>query len=251
MPPTFWGNGKCQVQSSCPQGAYFRNGNCIPYVPCQKGQIWSNDKVNCVCPEGTEWNGDKCLGCSSGRTWQPFVGCICPTGSFFIGTRCEKVDQTRCESIPNSFWDGYQCNCHEGFKVDGMFCSCDGVIIGSRCDRCAHRPNSEWKYGECRCRPGYTLYQNSGSIPECLANQVGNDDESDCNVATFYDAQQRRCLPCPSGCLSCSSSYVCEACKPEFTYDDESQLCKEHCGDGLKFVLDCDDGNTNNGDGCN
>ena len=69
-------------------------------------------------------------------------------------------------------------------------------------------------------------------------------------MATFYDYQQKRCLPCPVGCLTCDSSYVCEICKPEFTYDAHSQLCKEHCGDGMKFMLECDDGNNVNGDGC-
>ena len=111
--------------------------------------------------------------------------------------------------IPNSLWDGTQCVCHEGFTVVGMQCTCDGVIVGNRCDRCAHRPNSEWKYNQCRCKVGYTLY---GS--ECLGNQMGNNSPSDCNVATFYDSQQRRCLPCPAGCLTCSSSYVCDQCQP-------------------------------------
>lgn len=113
-----------------------------------------------------------------------------------------------------------------------MQCICDGVIIGQRCDRCAHRPNSEWKFGICQCNTGYTLYGT-----ECLGNQVGSDDPESCNVATFYDSQQKRCLPCPAGCLTCSSSYVCVVCRPEFNYDAVSELCVEHCGDGKRFVL--------------
>ena len=135
--------------------------------------------------------------------------------------------------------------CHEGFEVVGLQCVCDGVIVGSRCDRCAQQPNCEWKLGSCRCKPGYTLYGT-----ECLGNQAGSDSPSDCNVATFYDSQQKRCLPCSSGCLSCSSSYVCTQCRPEFNYDVSSQLCIEHCGDGKRFVLECDDGNNVDGDGC-
>lgn len=202
--------------------------------------------INCVCPEGTEWNGDKCLACSGGKSWEPFVGCVCPTGSFFTGTRCDRINEFRCGLIPNGFWDGVQCVCHEGFDVVGLQCVCDGVIVGKRCDRCAHRPNSEWSFGSCRCKPGYTLYNTQ----ECLPNQVGSDSPDSCNVATFYDQQQRRCLPCPSGCLTCSSSYVCEICKPEFSYDASSQLCIEHCGDEMRFILECDDGNNIDGDGC-
>lgn len=79
---------------------------------------------------------------------------------------------------------------------------------------------------------------------------MGSNTPSDCNVGTFYDSQQRRCLPCPDGCLSCSSSYVCDQCRPEFNFDAGSLLCIELCGDGKRFVLECDDGNTNDGDGC-
>ena len=79
---------------------------------------------------------------------------------------------------------------------------------------------------------------------------MGNNSPSDCNVGTFYDHQQRRCLPCPAGCLSCSSSYVCDQCRQEFNYDASSQLCIEVCGDGKRFVLDCDDGDNDDGDGC-
>ena len=53
IPPTVWGNDRCQITNNCPHGTYFRSGNCIPYVPCQNGQKWNNNLVNCVCPEGT------------------------------------------------------------------------------------------------------------------------------------------------------------------------------------------------------
>ena len=34
-----------------------------------KGQVWSDALVNYVYPEGTEWNGDKCLAYSGGKAW--------------------------------------------------------------------------------------------------------------------------------------------------------------------------------------
>ena len=118
--------------------------------------------------------------------------------------------------------------------------------MGNRCDRCAHQPNSEWKFGQCQCRQGYTLYHD-----QCVSNSdMGNDNEADCNVGTFFDSQQKRCLACPTGCLSCHDSYSCRECRPEFNFDAASELCTEHCGDGRKFVLPCDDGNNNDGDGC-
>jgi len=31
---------------------------------------------------------------------------------------------------------------------------------------------------------------------------------------------------------------------------NSTKSCTEICGDGKKYILDCDDGNNNNGDGC-
>ena len=65
-------------------------------------------------------------------------------------------------------------------------------------------PNSEWNYGQCICLDGYTMHYG-----KCLPNSPGNDDPSSCSVRTFFDSQQRKCLACPDGCLSCDDSYTC------------------------------------------
>ena len=118
-------------------------------------------------------------------------------------------------------------------------------MIANQCQKCAHRPNSLWKYGQCRCIKGYTLYGT-----ECLPNNVGSDSPEDCLVSTFFDSQQKRCLPCPQGCLSCESSYKCTQCSVDFNFNIASDLCIEFCGDGKRYNLPCDDGNNIDGDGC-
>lgn len=88
-PPTYWMNGRCNVKgANCPKGTYFQSGTCLPYIQCQHGQVWNKNLINCLCPEGTQWNGQKCLACTGGKIWQPFAGCVCPTGYFFSGARC-------------------------------------------------------------------------------------------------------------------------------------------------------------------
>lgn len=71
-----------------------------------------------------------------------------------------------------------------------------------------------------------------------------------CPIGTYWDGQQLRCLACPSGCASCPDCYSCATCSPGFFLGSDSPLCQEICGDGMKFVSECDDGNTRNGDGC-
>lgn len=69
-------------------------------------------------------------------------------------------------------------------------------------------------------------------------------------MATYFDDQQKRCLPCSSGCLSCITCYECTSCQPGFYLDFASSLCIETCGDGKRYTLECDDGNNVDGDGC-
>lgn len=150
--------------------------------------------------------------------------------------------------IPNAFWNQVtgKCLCSPGFSVVGYQCICKGIPFEHFCDRCGSRPHSEWKFGQCQCIQGYTLY---GS--QCLPNQNdGNDRQADCLVGTFFDSQQKKCLACPDGCLSCSDSYTCQTCNPDFTYDFASQLCIERCGDGKRYASECDDGNNRPNDGC-
>ena len=85
---------------------------------------------------------------------------------------------------------------------------------------------------------------------KCLPNSQGNDDPSSCSPGTFFDSQQRKCLSCPDGCLKCRDCYTCDECHPDFNYDPNTELCSEMCGDGKKYVKECDDNNNNDGDGC-
>ena len=188
----------------------------------------------------------QCVTCGGGQIWDLYEGCKCPEGHFFKGDQCEQPSQNLCNLIPNAYWSNNKCLCDPGFSVVGYQCICKGVPFEHFCDRCAHRPHSEWYFGICKCLDGYTLYGT-----ECLPNQNdGNDTSADCAVGTFFDTQQKKCLACPDGCLTCSDCYTCEVCSPDFIYDATSQLCIERCGDGKRYNVECDDGNNNPNDGC-
>lgn len=53
----------------------------------------------------------------------------------------------------------------------------------------------------------------------------GNDDPNKCSVGTYFDKNNKRCLACPDGCLSCKDCYTCNICRPEFVYDYNTQKC--------------------------
>ena len=89
VPPTYWGNGKCQVKgNNCPQGSYYSDKTCKRSIPCQNGQVWDPIYLRCGCPPGEQSNGHTCIQCSGGKEWIPGVGCRCNTGYFDFGSSC-------------------------------------------------------------------------------------------------------------------------------------------------------------------
>lgn len=156
------------------------------------------------------------------------------------------MTQDTCGGVLNSVWNNGICECNPGFTKVGLQCICYGVeVVPGVCDRCSQKPNSEWAEYFCKCISGFTEIDG-----RCIADGIslGNDDPSACAVGSYFDPNHRKCIACPSGCLSCVDCYTCTQCRPEFHFYDN--LCLERCGDGNKFVLECDDGNNDDGDGC-
>ena len=56
----------------------------------------------------------------------------------------------------------------------------------------------------CQCISGY--YEMNGA---CIPYNPNPNTPSppNCNIATFFDNQQKQCLPCSDGCLSCKTCY--------------------------------------------
>ena len=246
VPPTYWNNNKCEVKgNNCPSGTYYSDNTCKNAIPCQNGHVWDPVHLRCACPQGEQSNGHRCIQCTGGKEWVPGVGCRCKSGEFDLGSSCEYVDQARCSNIPSSRWVNNQCLCNEGFTKIGLQCICYGVDINGVCDRCSQKPNSAWNEYFCKCVAGFTEIDG-----KCIqeGQNIGNDDPKACAVGSYFDSNHRKCIACPDGCLSCVDCYTCKQCRPEFYF--YNGLCLERCGDGNKFVLECDDGNNNDGDGC-
>ena len=161
-----------------------------------------------------------CVQCSGGQVYQVNVGCVCPTGTFLNNGQCSSIPVNQCASLPNSIWNGNACVCNTGYTVAGQQCVCQGLPVNaSYCERCYTKPSSTWVNGVCQCNSG--LADING---QCVVPPPANKTAS-CNVATYFDTQQLRCLPCTSGCLSCTSCYTCTSCQPGFYLDFASSLC--------------------------
>jgi hypothetical protein len=111
--------------------------------------------------------------------------------------------------------------CNPGFSVIGLECVCQGLRVGSYCDRCYNKQYSSFKFGICQCDAGYNEINGV-----CVKNSINpNPQNNTCNVATYFDNQQKRCLACSDGCLSCNDCYDCTQCRPDYNFDFVSRLC--------------------------
>ena len=246
---TFQGTKCASATGNCPTGTYASSGKCLPTVPCASGTVWDAVYLQCSCPTGQIFTGKSCLACPNQKVWTLANGCACPDGTFDTGAACQQTTQTTCSVIPNAYWNNNMCMCRPGFTKVDFQCVCYGTANGNQCDLCSYKPNSSYVpvTNLCQCNSGFTEIAGF-CVPQ--GSQIGTDSPDRCSVGTYFDTNHRMCLACPSGCLSCASCYSCITCRPQFTYNTQSSTCQEKCGDGMKFVLPCDDGNNNDGDGC-
>eukprot|EP00347_Sterkiella_histriomuscorum_P024339 403331469 len=102
----------------------------------------------------------------------------------------------------------------------------------------------------------YQIYQSTActkfSTTQCdqCDNNFARTCFSDCNPGEYGG----KCTSCSTKCNTCydSAVYSCFSCDEtthKIFYADT--FCKEVCGDGFNYgTFECDDGNTNNNDGC-
>lgn len=137
---------------------------------------------------------------------------------------------------PSSYYNGVTCiTCTTGQVWNGTACVAIPVPVVPVVPATPATPATNNTTPSTPANP--STPSNGGAVPFCP-------------VGTAWDQQQLRCLPCPAGCSVCPTCDSCSTCAAGFTLNSATSLCNEVCGDGKRFVLPCDDGNTINGDGC-
>lgn len=127
----------------------------------------------------------------------------------------------------------------------------------------------------CSVEAGWTCSSGSSSTKStctsiCSAGYIYNSSSSSCNE--FCGDGKLYVLQCDDGNNldgdGCSSTCTLEpgfdctagtptlatfchvTCSTGYIWNTGASACQEVCGDGFRYVLQCDDGNTDNGDGC-
>lgn len=234
-------SGKCLENASpvqtdtgivckCNPGTYLEDGWCKLNPTCPPRSKWSQDRLACLCTIPGEYLIDNtCQACKANEGWNGQI-CACKTGFFKINGVCQTCD-------PNTRYNGKDCVCNLGF-------------YGTRdkCEKCHSTCSQCTGPAENQC----TLCSD---VSYNLKNGVCTRNDP-CPSGLYLDTS-KICKPCSAYCSTCVSENVCNTCISGFELTKlswggvEASYCSEKCGDGKRFELDCDDGNTRSGDGCN
>lgn len=190
------------------------------------------------------------------------------------GACLECASSDLCLSCDSNFTlQNGDCVCLPSFyQFDANTClpcatGCLRCTTSPTCLVCDTANNFTKVAGVCECLPGMFLNVNQcqpcGSMAGCLTCDMNGCTSCDpmfgfslnvtlgvceCNPGYFINSMDV-CEQCTAeGCLECDDQSTCTVCTS--TYYLSSGVCLEICGDGLLFNLECDDGNTINGDGC-
>ena len=231
-------NGEpCTNNSQCASNACDTLGSntCEPANTCGNGTVESGE----ACDDGGTQNGDGCNSSCELENGEP-----CTNNSQCASNVCDTVGSNTCEPA-NS--------CGNGALESGEACDDGGTSNGDGCNATCELENGEPCTNDSQCGSG--VCDTVGSNTCEPANSCGNGTLEagevcdDGNTATG-DGCDNSCLleigePCGNDneCTSnvCNTGAMPPVCAPP-----------AGCGNGAPDPGEaCDDGNTNNGDGCN
>ncbi|CAK73911.1 unnamed protein product (macronuclear) [Paramecium tetraurelia] len=185
-------------------------------------------------------------------------------------SHCQLIQYEDCKMLETCAvcYYGKCIKCNDGFtlEIDKCISICGDSLISQQeeCDN----PN-EQGCNDCQIQKGYVCHGPTYSICKtcgiyCSECQSINQLDLKCNYCMpgFYPVLDN-CFQCDINCITCkdqsnlcTSCYRndCELCEsiPGYYTDYQNKICIAICGDGIvaKEEEDCDDGNLEDGDGC-
>lgn len=147
-----------------------------------------------------------------------WYGYMCPNGYYFKDEiqGCELCQKhcTECVLTPTKILHCTQCDTNFDLSPDKLSCTCPQTLIGAVCD----------------------------DFVALNLQNCANAQRVSGNVVCLFCSFELHLVWNPI-------SQKCE-CKRGYNDNDQDGVCQENCGDGLVFTDQCDDGNTNDNDGC-
>ncbi|CAI2376582.1 unnamed protein product [Moneuplotes crassus] len=228
---TICGDGLKAGTEKCDDGNTKNDDGCSS--TCQVESSW-------VCTGGSTTTKDECTFCTTG--WYQNNAAIPTTCVTQCGDGIQ-VGTEKCDDKNTNDSDGCKGDCST--VETSWVCLYSSGLSKDVCTECT----SGW-------------YQNDASNPEYCVTRCGDGLEAGTEKCDDHDTNDFD--GCKSDCSSVEPGWVCaggstttkdicQQCQPGFYQNDAAnpETCVTRCGDGLKAGSEkCDDGNTQNGDGC-
>ena len=237
--------------SICSAGLYPNTGSTICEPHCGDSKRAGSE----TCDDGNTNNGD---GCSS--------SCVIESNYIWSGGSVSSLDSCSvCPAgqYPNAGSSVCETHCGDSKRAGSETCDDGNTSDGDGCSSlCAVESNYIWNGGST---------SSADSCTACTAGLSPDVTKTSC-VATWGDSKRAGSETCDDGNTTsgdgCSSSCAIEAgaiwnggttsspdtcsiCSAGLYPNTGSTICEPHCGDSKRAGSEtCDDGNTNNGDGC-
>ncbi|KRW99950.1 Insulin-like growth factor binding protein, N-terminal [Pseudocohnilembus persalinus] len=261
---------------TCPAGKYrfftYTDGFSVNHYRCYTD-----------CPVGyyedTSGSIDECSACDS-RCVECYDStqddCTsCDVSNYYLdGNSCKLICTNNCytcQTTPTE--DSTVClSCDYPHFLSGTSCvaTCPageyGNMAGYTCDSCPTECATCTDLNTCQsCQPGYYYYSwDNSCVTNCPDNYYENTGTLTCD---YCNDNCRTCQTTSTNCQSCLDNYIlsggaCYTCDTFTGYISDPNFkgtvtavsdCLEICGDGIRVSIDyeCDDGNNQDGDGCN
>ncbi|CAD8063532.1 unnamed protein product [Paramecium primaurelia] len=184
---------------------------------------------------------------------------------------CQLIQYENCDIQQTCAfcYQGKCLKCYDGFSLENYKCIsiCGDGLINKQEEECDNP--IEQGCNNCQIQKGYVCHGQTYSIcktcgiycKDCLSINSLDLICLDC-MPGFYPILDQ-CFQCDNNCITCkgqsnlcTSCYRndCEQCEsiPGYYTDFQNKICINLCGDGIvvKEQENCDDGNLENGDGC-
>ncbi|CAD8133826.1 unnamed protein product [Paramecium octaurelia] len=144
--------------------------------------------------------------------------------------------------------------CGDGVVGNQELCDDGNILPYDGCYKCRFQCqygcNSCIKLNCLECNQGFELSQNGQCLEICGDGLIVGQEECD-DMNTIQNDGCYECrFQCHQDCLDCIFG-ICNKCA--FGWEEYNKQCRSVCGNGLLVVPfeQCDDGNTDDDDGCN
>jgi fibro-slime domain-containing protein len=276
-PPAQCGNGKLETGEACDDGNASGGDGCSSICAIETGWKCGAQNTPCVakqCGDGILAGTEQCddgkvnttSGCTPSCTIAP--NATCPAnGGACVPMVCGdgKVTGTEtCDSGPlNDGKHGCSLSCQMvpgwACPLAGTLCTevCgDGIVVGlEQCDEAADVACCS---ATCKLKPGFVCDpsktpHSQPAVDYCGKNGVNGPSNPASTVRGNEQCDDGNTVPFDGCSPTCTNEPLCGTVNTYNTPPTASTTyqCFARCGDGLVLPPEqCDDGNTQNGDGC-